>query len=68
MSKRSVDKGDGGKNTAVQPREAKPKGASSTSLENKAKALSKAAASMSNDLYIYIALILTAIFSFYMRG
>ena len=68
MSKRSVDKGDGGKNTAVQPREAKPKGASSTSLENKAKALSKAAASMSNDLYIYIALILTAIFSFYLRG
>ena len=68
MSKRNVDKGDGGKKTAVQPREAKPKGASSTSLENKAKALSKAAASMSNDLYIYIALILTAIFSFYLRG
>lgn len=68
MSKRNVDKGDGGKKTAAEPREAKPKGASSTSLENKAKALSKAAASMSNDLYVYIALILTAIFSFYLRG
>lgn len=68
MSKRSVDKGDGGKKTAAQPKEAKPKGASSTSLENKAKALSRAAASMSNDLYVYIALILTAIFSFYLRG
>jgi len=68
MSKRSVDKGDGGKKTAADPRVAKPKGASSTSLENRARALSKAAASMSNDLYIYIALILTAIFSFYLRG
>ena len=68
MSKRNVDKGVGGKKTAAEPREAKPKGAPSTSLEKKAKALSKAAASMSNDLYIYIALILTAIFSFYLRG
>ncbi|MDD1722501.1 MAG: glycosyltransferase family 39 protein, partial [Methanothrix sp.] len=68
MSKRSVDKGDGGKKTAAQPKEAKPKSASSTSLENKAKAVRRAAASMSNDLYVYIALILTAILSFYLRG
>lgn len=68
MSKRSVDKVDGGRKTAAEPRVAKPKSASSTSLENKAKALSKAAASLSNDLYIYIALILTAILSFYLRG
>lgn len=68
MSKRSVDKGDGGKKTAAQPKEAKPRDASSTSLEKNAKAVGRAAASMSNDLYVYIALVVTALFSFYLRG
>lgn len=68
MSKRSADKGDGGKKTAATPKEAKPVNATPTSPERKTRAAGKAAAWMSDDLYLYLGVILTAILSFYMRA
>ena len=52
MSKRSVDKGDGGKKTSVDAKDAKPRDASSTSLEKKANAQSKADTRQNSDLYL----------------
>ncbi|MGZ3606250.1 MAG: hypothetical protein ACXU9P_15030, partial [Thermodesulfobacteriota bacterium] len=50
MSKRSVDKGDGGKNASV---DTKPRVASSTSLEKKANAQSEADSQQSSKIYSY---------------
>ena len=68
MSKRSVDKGDRGKKTSVDAKEAKPRDASSVSLEKKANAKSKADTRQNSDLYLYAGLILAALLSFYLRA
>ncbi len=68
MSKRSVDKGDGGKKTSAYAKDTKPRNASSASLEKKADAQSKAGTRQNSDLYIYAGLILAALLSFYMRA
>ncbi|MCX6673012.1 MAG: oligosaccharyl transferase, archaeosortase A system-associated [Methanothrix sp.] len=65
MSKRSVDKGDNGKKTAVK---AKPRDASSVPLGKKARAAGKAGIWQSSDLYLYAGLIVAALFSFYLRA
>ncbi len=68
MSKRSVDKGDGGKTPSAQAKEARPLDASSASLKQKAKAIDKAGIWQNTDLYWYAGLILAALFSFYLRA
>jgi len=68
MSKRSVDKGDGGKTPSAQAKEARPLDASSASLKQKAKAIDKAGIWQNSDLYWYAGLILAALFSFYLRA
>ncbi|MCU0637449.1 MAG: oligosaccharyl transferase, archaeosortase A system-associated [Methanothrix sp.] len=68
MSKRNADKGDSGKKNAATPKEAKPGSAPPASQEKKVRAAGKAADWMSNELYYYLGVILTAIISFYMRA
>jgi oligosaccharyl transferase (archaeosortase A-associated) len=68
MSKRSVDKGNGGKTTPARASEAQPSDASSVSLKQKAKAKNKADIWQNSDLYWYAGLILAALFSFYLRA
>jgi oligosaccharyl transferase (archaeosortase A-associated) len=68
MSKRSLDKGDGGRKTTANAQPAEPREASSVPLEEKAKAAGKAGIWQSSDLYIYIGLILAALLSFYLRA
>ena len=68
MSKRSVNKGNGGKITPARASEAKPLEASSVSLKQKTKAKRKADIWQNSDLYWYAGLILAALFSFYLRA
>jgi oligosaccharyl transferase (archaeosortase A-associated) len=68
MSKRSVEKGDKGEKTQAQAQKAKPMDAPSVALEKKAKAGSKADIWQNSDLYLYLCLIVAALFSFYLRA
>jgi oligosaccharyl transferase (archaeosortase A-associated) len=68
MSKRSVEKGDKGEKTPARAQEAKPMDAPSVALEKKAKAGSKADIWQNSDLYLYLCLIVAALFSFYLRA
>ena len=67
MSKRSADKGNKDKKT--QPgADANPEAASQVPLEQQAKAKNEANIWQNSDLYWYGALILAALFSFYLRA
>lgn len=68
MSKRSVDKGDRGKKAQAQAPEARSEDASTASLEQKAKSKKEAGVWQDSELYWYAGLVLTALFSFYLRG
>jgi oligosaccharyl transferase (archaeosortase A-associated) len=67
MSKRSVDKGNKDKKTPPGS-DAKPEAASQVPLEQQAKAKNEANIWQNSDLYWYGALILAALFSFYLRA
>jgi len=68
MSKRSVNKGGGGKITPAGPSEAKPSEASTASVKQKTKAKGKIDTWQSRDLYWYAGVVLAALFSFYLRA
>ena len=65
MSKRSVDKGEGGKKASAGAQGAKPRNASPVSLERKANA--KADIRQNSDLYLYAGLILASLISLFLR-
>ena len=67
MSKRSVNKGDGGKTRQGVPEKAEPLDATSASLGQKVKAKNKAEIWKNSDVYWYVGLVLAALFSFYLR-
>jgi dolichyl-diphosphooligosaccharide--protein glycosyltransferase len=72
MSKRSVDKGDGGKGTPARAREAGAAEVSSIPTERKARAKAEARGPagiwQNSELYWYAGLVLAALFSFYLRA
>ncbi|OPY52159.1 MAG: Dolichyl-monophosphooligosaccharide--protein glycosyltransferase AglB [Methanosaeta sp. PtaU1.Bin060] len=68
MSKRSVDRGDKGKNAQAQAPEARAEDVPSVSLAQKAKARSGAGFWQKSEHYWHAGLIVIALFSFYLRA